>query len=78
YELIGAVWLARGRHRLSISQGGGDLRPGNGGYRSSLRHIGPIVFNPAPDEQFPVTYLRPGEWRRLVGMNADWLEIVRR
>ncbi|MGH2840405.1 MAG: hypothetical protein ACRDKY_06230, partial [Solirubrobacteraceae bacterium] len=78
YELIGAVRLARGKHRLTISQGGGDLRPGNGGYRSSLRHMGPIVFNPARDEQFAVTYLRAADWRRLIGMNADWLEIVRR
>ncbi|MDQ3678563.1 MAG: DUF3488 domain-containing protein, partial [Actinomycetota bacterium] len=77
YQRIGTVWLKRGRHRLRISQGGGDLWPGSGGYRSSLRHIGPIILNPVADEQYPVTYLRAREWRGLIGMNADWLEIVR-
>jgi len=77
YQRLGTMRLAGGEHRLVLQQGGGDLRPGNAGYRSSLRHIGPIILAPVADDQLPVTYLRAGDWRRLIGMNADWLEIVR-
>lgn len=77
YQRIGTIALTSGKHRLGILQGGGDLRPGNAGYRSSLRHIGPIVLRPMPDERLALTYLPARDWRRLIGMNADWLEIVR-
>ena len=78
YASLGTVSIARGRHSVSIRQRGGNLLPGTGGYLSSLRHIGPIYFNPVVNEQFPVREIDPGRWRDLVGMRADWLEIVRR
>lgn len=77
YVLIGTRRLTRGVHGVQIVQGGGDLTPGSGGYRSSLRHIGPLWFQPVEDAQRRVRTIDPGDWRRLVGVRADWLEIVR-
>lgn len=77
YQLIGSRELSRGARGVQISQGGGDLRPGSGGYRSSLRHIGPIWFQPVEDVQRRVRTIDPDRWRSLVGVRADWLEIVR-
>jgi hypothetical protein len=78
YASIGSVRLSRGKHGVQVTQGGGDLRPSNGGYRSSLRHIGPIVFEPAQHRRSPrVTSIAPRDWRRLVGVRSDWLEIIK-
>ena len=62
---------------VTLVQGGGDLRPGNGGYRSSLRHIGPILLQPVRDDERRVRVIGAGDWRRLVGVRSDWLEVVR-
>jgi hypothetical protein len=62
---------------VQVTQGGGDLRPASGGYRSSLRHIGPIWFQPVDDVRRRVRIIAADDWRRLVGVRADWLEIVR-
>ena len=78
YVAVGTLRLAPGTHRIEISQGGGDLRPGSGGYLSSLRHVGAIFLAPVADEDAPVRVIDARDWRRLVGVNADWLEIVRR
>jgi hypothetical protein len=78
YASLGRVRLTRGRHVLTLRQYGGDLRPGSGGYQSSLRHIGPIYFDPVANERDAVRTLAPSRWRDLVGVRADWLEIVRR
>jgi hypothetical protein len=77
YASFGPLPLARGRHRITVSQGGGTLQPGSGGYLSSLRHVGALFLAPVADETLPVRLLDPADWRRLVGVNADWLEIVR-
>jgi hypothetical protein len=77
YELIGSRRLTRGPHGVQVVQGGGDLRPASGGYRSSLRHIGPIWFQPVEDMRRRVITIPAEQWRRLVGVRADWLEIVR-
>jgi hypothetical protein len=77
YELIGTRRLARGPHGVEVLQGGGDLRPASGGYRSSLRHVGPIWFQPVQDAQRRVRTIASRDWRRLVGVRADWLEIVK-
>lgn len=78
YVPLGVLALTRGTHRLELSQGTGErTQPGNRGYRSSLRHIGPIIFNPTANEDIAVTQLAPGQWRRLVGLRSDWLEIIR-
>jgi hypothetical protein len=78
YASLGTVALTRGRHELSIRQFGGTLSPGSGGYLSSLRHIGPIFFDPVANERDAVREIEPGAWRSLIGVRADWLEIVRR
>jgi len=77
HVLIGTRRLTRGEHGVQVVQGGGDLRPGSGGYRSSLRHAGPIWFQPVDDAQRRVQTIDPDDWRRLVGIRADWLEVVR-
>ena len=77
YALIATVDLRKGERSLQVVQGGGDLRPGNGGYRSSLRHIGPILLQPVADDPTRVRTVAPAQWRRLVGVRSDWLEIVR-
>ncbi|HEV2784839.1 MAG TPA: hypothetical protein VGV67_00510, partial [Solirubrobacteraceae bacterium] len=77
HQLIGTRRLTRGPHGVQVVQGGGDLRPGSGGYRSSLRHIGPIWFQPVDDVQRRVRTIAARDWRRLVGVRADWLEVVR-
>jgi hypothetical protein len=78
YARIATIYLRRGAHGVEILQRGGNLRPGNGGYRSSLRHIGPILFQPAGDDALRVRVIKAGQWRRLVGVRSDWIEIVRR
>jgi hypothetical protein len=77
YDAFPARTLTRGRHRLLVRQGAGDLHPGSGGYLSSLRHVGPVFVSPVADEAQRVRLLDPDDWRRLVGVDADWLEIVR-
>jgi hypothetical protein len=76
YVSFGTVELGRRKHGVEIIQGGGDLRPSNGGYRSSLRHIGPILFDPVENEPLRVRTIAAPDWRRLVGIRADWLEVV--
>lgn len=77
YASLGTVRLRRGVHNVLIRQRGGDLRPGTGGYRSSLRHLGPLFFAPAGDERYAVRTIDADDWRSLVGVDADWLEVVR-
>jgi hypothetical protein len=77
YAEIATLHLRRGARGVQVVQGGGDLRPGNGGYRSSLRHIGPILFAPVQDEPTRVRTIGAGQWRRLIGVRSDWLEVVR-
>jgi hypothetical protein len=78
YASLGTVRIRRGRHELSIRQFGGNLSPGSGGYLSSLRHIGPLFFDPVANERETVREIEPSRWRELIGVRADWLEIVRR
>ena len=78
YASLGTVALRRGLRGVQVRQRGGDLRPGNGGYRSSLRHIGPILFQPVQDDARRVRVIDAADWRKLVGVRSDWLEIVRR
>lgn len=76
YASLGTVRLRRGDRGVQLVQGGGDLRPGNGGYRSSLRHLGPMLFNPVENEPAGVREIGARDWRRLVGVRADWVEVV--
>lgn len=77
YVSLGTVSIRRGDHEIFIRQRGGDLRPGTGGFRSSLRHIGPIYLDPIANERYPVREIAPDRWHELVGVRSDWLEIVR-
>jgi LPXTG-motif cell wall-anchored protein len=77
-ELLGTVRLQRAVYRVHALQPGGDLTPGTGGYRSSLRHLGPIAWQPEADERLPVRTLPASQWRRLIGKRADWVEVVAR
>lgn len=78
YALLATVELRRGLRGVQVRQRGGDLRPGNGGYRSSLRHIGPILFQPVQDDARRVRVIDAADWRKLIGVRSDWLEIVKR
>lgn len=78
YASLGELRLPRGTHEVRIRQRGGDLRPGSGGFRSSLRHIGPLFFDPVANARFAVRTIDARDWRSLIGVNADWLEIVSR
>ncbi|MCA1682742.1 MAG: hypothetical protein LC685_01885, partial [Actinobacteria bacterium] len=78
YEALATLQLTRGVHTIEVSQGIGDGKlPGNGGYRSSLRHIGPVVLNPVANEGGAVSVIAARDWRRLAGRQLDWLEIVK-
>jgi hypothetical protein len=78
YASIAVIRVRRGTHDLEISQGNGDRKqPGNRGYLSSLRHIGPVILNPVANEDIAVMQLPARDWRRLVGVRSDWLEIIR-
>lgn len=78
YASLAVIRVRRGTHDLELSQGNGDRKqPGNRGYLSSLRHVGPIIFEPVANETITVRQLAPSQWRRLVGVRSDWLEIVR-
>ena len=76
HALVATRRLTGGAHEVQIIQAGGDLTPGSGGYRSSLRHLGPIWFQPVENVDLRVVTVAPDDWRRLVGVYADWLEIV--
>ena len=78
YASLGEVSLKRGTHEVLIRQRGGDLRPGSGGFRSSLRHVGPMFLDPVANARFGVRTIDPRDWRSLVGVSADWLEVVSR
>jgi hypothetical protein len=76
YVPIGTADIAAGRHTVAIAQGGGDLRPGNGGSDGSLRHIGPLAFSPPSNETLVVRRIRPERARDLCGRWLDWVEVV--
>jgi hypothetical protein len=70
-ELAGTVQLGSGRNTVTLTRGGGDLRPGNGG----ARRIGPLALTPA-GEPAPVQTVAPADWRSWCGRSLDWAEIV--
>jgi hypothetical protein len=78
YAQLGLVSLRRGTHSLELSQGNGNRAyPGNRGYSSSLRQVGPIILNPVGNEDVAVTQIPARQWRRLLGLRSDWLAVVR-
>ena len=73
---LGDVGLRPGRHVVRLFSGGGDLRPGNGGSASSLRHVGPVILSPIENERRQVRRLDPARARTLCGRRFDWVEAV--
>jgi hypothetical protein len=73
FAYLGTVTLTRGKHVLTLTRSGGDLRPGNGGDRI----LGPVVLSSDPVDGAPVELARPERKRRLCGRRQDWIEAVR-
>ena len=76
YLPAGEIGLDAGQTELRITQGGGDLRPGNGGARAGLRQFGPVVFSPPENEQPRILTRPPRDWRSLCGRRLDWIEVL--
>lgn len=76
YEQVGRQWLTEGEHRVDITYpAGSPLDPGVNGFY--LRHIGPVVFEPAANQSLAVRTLDADRWRELCGKSLDWVEVVR-
>jgi hypothetical protein len=76
YLPVGEVTLEPGTHDVRLSMGGGTLAPGDAGYGLGLRHIGPLVFNPAQNAVDEVRYIALDDWESLCGRRLDWVEVV--
>jgi hypothetical protein len=67
------VTLAAGTHRLTITRGGANLAPGDGGW--AILHEVFLTPAHAPDVD-TLTVTAPARWRTLCGGNYDWIEAV--
>ncbi len=76
HERVATVTLRRGLHHIRLFSGGGDLRPGNGGSQSTLRHVGPLELSPPANESRTVRFVDPARAAALCGRSLDWVEIV--
>jgi hypothetical protein len=76
YLMAGEVSIRPGRHRITLLGPGGDLRPGNGGSDSSLRHVGPVVLSAKSNERRTVRFAAPSRAQELCGKSVDWVELV--
>jgi hypothetical protein len=72
YQPLGSVRLSRGPHRLVLSYGGGDLRPGSLG---PGRTLGPVVLSQGTAAA-PESLVSPDKARSLCGQNLDWIEAL--
>ena len=75
YLPVGEITVEPGDQAFRVEQGGGDLRPGNGGSLAGLRHLGPVVFSPPENEEPRVLERDPDDWRSLCGRRLDWVEV---
>ena len=67
------VRLERGSHDLTITRGGVDLAPGNGG-SAALFHV---LLTPASADRAPSLYTAsPARWRSLCGRSYEWMETI--
>jgi hypothetical protein len=71
WSLVATVALARGRHSVRVSRGGGNLRPGNGG----PQFLGPLVLR-AAGEGSALRSVEASSWRRLCRRELAWVEQV--
>jgi hypothetical protein len=69
--LVGNATLTRGRHRLEIFRGGGNLKPGNG-----QDEVYDTVFL-APEAPVRVVAMPRAKASSLCGRHLDWVEVVR-
>jgi hypothetical protein len=66
------VDAGRGRYEFSISRGGVDLAPGNGG-SAALYHV---LLTPAAGPQQALQSTPPARWRSLCGHSYEWIEAI--
>lgn len=73
----GTVNVSAGEHALDIFRGGGGLTPGDGGTGNDggKGEIGHVELLADQSERLSTVAL--GAWRRLCGVQADWVEMVR-
>jgi hypothetical protein len=74
----GTVKVSAGAHPLDIFRGGGGLAPGDGGTgndggKGEIGHVELVAEQPERLSAVPLS-----AWRRLCGVQADWVELVRR
>jgi hypothetical protein len=74
----GTARVSTGAHPLDIFRGGGGLAPGDGGTGSDggKGEIGHVELVAEQPERISAVAL--SAWRRLCGVQADWVELVRR
>jgi hypothetical protein len=66
------VSLPAGTHRLTVTRGGSNLAPGDGG--TAILHE--IVVTPAGDDVDTLHVTPPSRWRGLCGRRLDWIEAI--
>jgi hypothetical protein len=69
-----SIFLARGSHTVTISRGGTDLAPGNGG-SAALYHV---LLTPAAPSGGILHSASPARWHSLCGRYYQWIEVLPR
>lgn len=77
YIPLGRLRLSRGAHTLVLSYSGASLAPASAGPSAADPPFldGPLEISP-PAGKLPVTYVAPGDYRRLCGRPWDWVEAL--
>jgi hypothetical protein len=73
---LGETSIESGEQEITVSQGGFDPRPGNGGSQAGLRHLGPVVFSQPSNEEPTTLRVDPSDWRSLCDRRLDWVEVL--
>ncbi|HWO46831.1 MAG TPA: hypothetical protein VNM41_02135, partial [Solirubrobacterales bacterium] len=68
---FGEAWIGSGAHEAELVLHGQTLKPGSGG---PPEPIGPLVFDPAANEDPAVLELPSEQATRLCGKRLDWVE----
>ncbi len=78
YIPLGKVRLGPGVHTVILSSSGAGLAPGSAGPSQAdpTFTVGPLEIS-RPPGRIPVTYVSPGNYRRLCGRPWDWVEALR-
>src|SRR5579864_1153400 len=77
YIPLGRLRLGVGGHTVVMSYSGAGLAPGSAGPSEADPPFtdGPLEISPPPGK-LPVTYVSPGNYRRLCGRPWDWVEAL--